>query len=327
MYQFIRKKIVIDDGKMLTCGTGDSGQLGTGSREAELIPKDISSTFKEKIADISAGICNTCAVTDSGIVWAMGGNSTGQLGIGNKKASSIPVKIKELEKTKIKKITCGHHTAALSEDGELYVWGTSVFGELLTPAKLDIPNVKLQDVHVGGNFGAALDQNGKIWTWGLNTAGELGVGDYDARISPIKSPQLDSKTVVAFSCGGSHAIALGITHSFGEPSNRSKRMDSVITHELKQSSRYSADIFNANVNAPNNDKKLENNIEPEESSTKQMRNSRHQLSSSNNHQDHPHEVPSVSDLNTAEIISSVSQRDPHQPVINSLIIILIIILY
>ena len=57
------------------------------------------------------------------------------MGIGNKKATTKPIRVPNLERYKINKISCGHHSAALSSNGELFIWGTGVFGEYLTPLK------------------------------------------------------------------------------------------------------------------------------------------------------------------------------------------------
>ena len=75
---------------MYTCGAGDAGQLGTGKRDRELLPQK-NTGINEKVADVAAGLFHTCAVSESGSLWATGGNSFGQLGLGHKKGSVIPV--------------------------------------------------------------------------------------------------------------------------------------------------------------------------------------------------------------------------------------------
>ena len=115
----------------------------------------------------------------------MGGNSFGQLGIGSKQNEYHPTKVRDLEGIYIKKISCGHHTAALSDRGELYIWGSGIFGEFIAPQKVISLKYPVKDVEIGGCFGAAVDTNGMIWTWGSNTSGELGVGDYEPRTNPF----------------------------------------------------------------------------------------------------------------------------------------------
>jgi alpha-tubulin suppressor-like RCC1 family protein len=63
----------------------------------------------------------------------MGGNSFGQLGTGSKQAELFPVPVSDLRGIFITKVSCGHHTAAISDKGELYLWGSGIFGEFVSP--------------------------------------------------------------------------------------------------------------------------------------------------------------------------------------------------
>jgi alpha-tubulin suppressor-like RCC1 family protein len=73
-------------------------------------------------------------------VLACGSNHQGQLGIGNKKGknssalqnnqdfSEIPIEIQGLENQVVTKIAAGQHSAAITTNGELFIWGSGVFG-------------------------------------------------------------------------------------------------------------------------------------------------------------------------------------------------------
>lgn len=117
------------------CGLGEQGQLGIGQTTKEWEPKKIS-MIPEPVVQVSCGIVHTLILTESGIVYATGGGSQGQLGTGSRKEVRIPVKVKELERLFITKIACCHHSAAITDEGYLYVWGTSVFGEFMVPTQL-----------------------------------------------------------------------------------------------------------------------------------------------------------------------------------------------
>jgi alpha-tubulin suppressor-like RCC1 family protein len=39
----------------------------------------------------------------------------------------------ELDTIFVKKVAAGHHSAAVTDTGALYMWGTGVFGEFYTP--------------------------------------------------------------------------------------------------------------------------------------------------------------------------------------------------
>src|SRR5581483_9850114 len=142
------------------CGDGDAGQLGTGKRDQELKPVQLS-LISETVSEVSCGIFHTLILTgnpnlsgnnrkDKGRVYSTGGNTFGQLGLGNKKNTNIPTRIKELENQKIVKIACGHHSAALNDKGEIYVWGTGMFGEYLVPARFSQTGNLYKDIAVGG---------------------------------------------------------------------------------------------------------------------------------------------------------------------------------
>ena len=135
----------------------------------------------------------------------MGDNSFGQLGVGTTTCHSQPTK---LALSHVIKIASGHHSAALTSRGQLYFWGTGVFGSFYEP-KLVVDS-DIVDVSVGGCFGAAIDRDGLLWTWGSNANGELGLGDYEARPYPYPVTLLKNKPVTRVACGGSFAIALGL---------------------------------------------------------------------------------------------------------------------
>ena len=199
--------IVDDRGNLYTCGSGDAGQLGTGSRDKELEPKLV--TIPELVECAACGIFHTLVLTKNGKVYAMGGNYYGQLGIGNKKSSMNPVKINDLDKFNIVRIAAGNHSGALTDGGDLYVWGTGTFGEYLSPTLFGQFPAPLSNISIGGLFGVVLDIKGKLYSWGSNTNGELGTGDFESRTTPYLIKGLENKVVAKVSCGGAYTIALG----------------------------------------------------------------------------------------------------------------------
>jgi X-linked retinitis pigmentosa GTPase regulator len=83
----------------------------------------------------------------------------------------------------------------MSDNGELYIWGSGIFGEFLSPQRVISLKTPVRDISIGGCFGAAIDINGMVWTWGSNANGELGVGDYDPRTNPFPIVALQGKRV------------------------------------------------------------------------------------------------------------------------------------
>jgi Alpha-tubulin suppressor and related RCC1 domain-containing proteins len=75
----------------------------------------------ENVVQVACGIFHTGFLNTKGQVFTMGGNSFGQLGLGNKKSTSVPEKVGSLDGTFITKIACGYHSAAICEKGQLFI--------------------------------------------------------------------------------------------------------------------------------------------------------------------------------------------------------------
>ena len=94
-------------------------------------PTLIKSLVDEKIRAVQCGKFHSMFISDSNDLFICGGNSFGQLGIGNKKNAYEPVRIEGI--SNVKSISAWHFSAAITYDNNLYVWGTGIFGEFLTP--------------------------------------------------------------------------------------------------------------------------------------------------------------------------------------------------
>ncbi|OMJ71846.1 hypothetical protein SteCoe_29834 [Stentor coeruleus] len=193
---------VISEYKAFICGSGDAGQLGTGKRqrECELVPLAM-----ENIVQISCGEFHTGLVNQHGELFMTGGNSFGQLGIGHKKSSSIPVKV---EISNVLKVACGNHSACATSEG-LYLWGSCVLGEFVSPKKVRVSTNSIVDIAVGGSFGIAIDEKHKVFVWGNNNNGELAQGDFQSRSSVVQVQALKGKKVRRLAAGGGFCICLG----------------------------------------------------------------------------------------------------------------------
>jgi alpha-tubulin suppressor-like RCC1 family protein len=194
-------------GLLLMCGAGEAGQLGTGRRERELLA--VQAAELKEVKQVACGVVHTLCVTFAGAVFSMGANNLGQLGVPIKQSSTLPLRIKTLEGIFMEKVACGLHSAALSERGELYLWGSGTFGHFSTPCKVATLPVALQEISLAQGFGLGLDVNRKLWSWGSNTSGQLGLGDYQSRETPTPVAALQAKTVASVTCGGNFVLALG----------------------------------------------------------------------------------------------------------------------
>lgn len=154
------------DGKVYSFGLGSRGQLGHGTTENEENPRVIEALEGIPIKMVAAGGWHSVALSTIGDIYIWGWNESGQLGLpasfSNKKLSEIvtvqatPQLLDFPHDAIIKTVSCGsRHTAAISEDGQLWTWGWNGYNQLglnkLT--SVDYPNCvqippeyKVQDV-------------------------------------------------------------------------------------------------------------------------------------------------------------------------------------
>lgn len=72
-------------------------------------------------------------------------------------------------------VAAGSFSASISQDaGDLYLWGSGVFGEFLTPHRVKTIHGIVAEVGIGNHFGIAINREGSAYSWGHNNSGELG---------------------------------------------------------------------------------------------------------------------------------------------------------
>ncbi|CAG4930792.1 unnamed protein product [Colias eurytheme] len=154
----------------------------------------------EKVIDVVLGYEHYVLLTESGKIYTWGNGRRLQLGHGDLNNLEQPTEVKALSGIKIKKISAGGwHTCALSEFGDLYVWGWNDTGQLGVkekqnedssssdlqsyglPILVDIYDengreidINIKDVACGSRHTAILLENGSVWTSGCNKYGQLG---------------------------------------------------------------------------------------------------------------------------------------------------------
>ena len=82
-----------------------------------------------------------------------------------------------LQGLKFVQISAGRHSAALSDDNRLFVWGQAFICEkaLLLPQELR-SNKQIKFLAVGEKSSAIVDEDMHLYTWGIeNTKGQLGI--------------------------------------------------------------------------------------------------------------------------------------------------------
>ncbi|WP_137158011.1 hypothetical protein [Rhizobium sp. FKL33] len=229
---------ISDEGVLYAWGQNTNGQLGIGNLTNQGTPVAVaaSSFGGEKVASIDWGTSYALVLTESGEVYAMGSNVQGQLGPEGVeddgsfvRRSSTPLHV-DIPGT-VTKVIAGTNTSfAITEDGTVYGWGQSDYGQLvkgdivdglLTNADTEnsaVPTVieglpdNVVDIHIGSRWVVALTADGEVWSWGRNDEGWLGLerttGDDDTLVAPTQIEGLDGVKIVSISGGANHAFAV-----------------------------------------------------------------------------------------------------------------------
>lgn len=132
-------------GAVYSFGRNDYGQLGLFNKENKRWPHRIESLVHEKIVQITCGCYHTLFLTNKGVVYAVGRNNHGQLGITSPLDTLKPVRITTLSKKRISHIAAGfYHSVCLTTSDEDRCGGeastlSADLGTLLNnPARSDI---------------------------------------------------------------------------------------------------------------------------------------------------------------------------------------------
>jgi len=117
-------------GQVYTWGSGGRGQLGHGRRRSEAVPRVVAALSELCVVRVACG-GHSLAVTDQGLLFTWGDGKHGQLGHGCHQAECLPRVVKGLSESQVIGVASGDfHSIALTNDGQVYTWGSGLLGEL-----------------------------------------------------------------------------------------------------------------------------------------------------------------------------------------------------
>ena len=125
--------VVTDEGRLITWGRGDMGQLGHACASREMLPRHVAVLAQERVVAVVSGGLHTAAVTADGRLYTWGDNSQGQLGHSNGYRQELAPRLVQftagLAGQKVVVLAAGrYHTAVITEEGNLMKWGSDKQG-------------------------------------------------------------------------------------------------------------------------------------------------------------------------------------------------------
>ncbi|NXI89700.1 RPGR regulator, partial [Psophia crepitans] len=219
--------IVTGNGKLYVFGSNNWGQLGLGSKNTVSKPTCVKALKPEKTKLAVCGRNHTLVYTEKGNVYAAGGNSEGQLGLGDTEERTTFHLISFFtNQHKIKQLAAGSYTsAAVTEDGQLFVWGDNSEGQigLADEACVSVPcqvNVgkPISSVSCGYYHSALITGDGELYTFGEPENGKLGLLPEQLKNNRVPQPVPGiMEKVNKVACGGEHTVVLTETdvYTFG----------------------------------------------------------------------------------------------------------------
>ncbi|KAM4118189.1 hypothetical protein ACB094_02G181700 [Castanea mollissima] len=162
-----------------TSTTGHGGDAYEPTRVPGL-PSDVTS--------VAAGHYHSLALTSQAQLWAWGRNNEAQLGRGSldpRDSWNEPKRVEGLDKVNVcAAFASGVVSAAIGDDGSLWVWGKSKRGQLglgkgiieaVVPSRVEtLSGEKIAKVSFGWGHALALTEDGKLFGWGYSADARLG---------------------------------------------------------------------------------------------------------------------------------------------------------
>ncbi|KAG2937663.1 hypothetical protein PC115_g4078 [Phytophthora cactorum] len=218
--------VVMKDGGVFTCGLNKSGQCGNGTFEERVIvatPVRALSGIAINMVAAANGCEHMLAVASDGAVYSWGYNDRGQLGLGSTISKSHTPRMIDSLREKYHITTAAvsyHHSAVVSSNGELLVFGMNDCGQLgldhtqhqHTPQVVDALSSQIvTKVACGLYHTVAVTSGGEVYSFGKNDYGQLGLGHArNMKVPTLVKTSLgeSDEKIVAVSCGYYHTVTI-----------------------------------------------------------------------------------------------------------------------
>ncbi|KAL7889431.1 hypothetical protein AOLI_G00016890 [Acnodon oligacanthus] len=187
--------------------------------EQSNITRPFRSLTNKQIAQVACGDDHSVVLTKDGQLFTWGQNSSGQLGLGKDKLSSLsPQPLKTLGGIPLAQISAGgDHSFALSLSGAVFGWGRNSAGQLGLGDREDryvpvcvksLNQKKTVFISCGEDHTAVQTKGGLLFTFGSGCYGQLGHNSLRDEHRPRLLGGLWGLKVSQIACGRHHTLAL-----------------------------------------------------------------------------------------------------------------------
>ena len=193
---------VTGGGRVYSCGGNYKGQLGHGTTTSSQVFTLVDAAHFEgaRIVMAACGFEHSVAATAEGDIFTWGAGHAGCLGHNDDQSRLAPAKLGRWQfgGGKVVLVAAGFaHTVALTEGGELWVWGHGSFGQLglgdtnnrLVPTLLGAGEVfggsLVRMAACGSVHTLVVTVAGSVWAWGAGEGGRLGLNNEQSRLTPM----------------------------------------------------------------------------------------------------------------------------------------------
>ena len=232
-----------DDGTVYTVGNNANGQLGNGTTTTTaastyLVQVRLTSTptYLTGIVQFARGLSHTVFLKSDGTVYAVGLNTSGQLGDGTLTQRLFPVPVLSAAATNLSgiiQVACGDsHTVFLKSDGTVYTVGNNANGQLgngtttttvagTYPVQVRLTSTPtyltgITQIACGTSHTVFLTSSNTVYAVGLNTNNQLGDGTIVQKTFPVQvlsAAGTGLASITQIACGASYTVFLTSTNT------------------------------------------------------------------------------------------------------------------
>lgn len=187
-----------NDREVFAWGRGDNGRLGLGSQESHSSPQQVNIPPEHEAQRVLCGIDSSMILTTHNHILACGSNRFNKLALddlstdeethGSGQVEEVhvftPVQSHPLSEGNIVHADVGTaHSAAVTETGECYTFGSNQHGQLGSSTRhnnrlpylvSELRGIKVTMIACGDAFTLAIGAEGEVYTWGKGARGRLG---------------------------------------------------------------------------------------------------------------------------------------------------------